>query len=104
MSNFYFIFFTDSHRRVIVAHINERAIRVLVSLMTSTTDKVNYKTHHIIWWFHIMEVEQYLFVKSNIREYGSTLYVGMAWEKNGGLYISIASDELKSLVIYTDKF
>ena len=37
-----------------------------------------------------------------IREYGSTLYVGMAWEKNGCPYIS--SDELKSLVIYTDKF
>ena len=39
-----------------------------------------------------------------IREYGSTLYVGMAREKNGRPYISIASDELKSLVIYTDKF
>ena len=39
-----------------------------------------------------------------IREYGSTLYVGMAWKKNGHPYISIASDELKSLVIYTDKF
>ena len=34
-----------------------------------------------------------------IREYGSTLYVGMARKKNGRLYISIASDELKSLVI-----
>ena len=39
-----------------------------------------------------------------IREYGSTLYVGMARKKNGPPYISIASDELKSLVIYTDKF
>ena len=39
-----------------------------------------------------------------IREYGSTLYVGMAPKKNGCPYISIASDELKSLVIYTDKF
>ena len=39
-----------------------------------------------------------------IREYGSTLYVGMARKKNGRPYISIASDELKSLVIYTDKF
>ena len=39
-----------------------------------------------------------------IREYGSTLYVGMARKTNGRLYISIASDELKSLVIYTDKF
>ena len=39
-----------------------------------------------------------------IREYGSTLYVEMAREKNGRPYISIASDELKSLVIYTDKF
>ena len=40
----------------------------------------------------------------SIREYGSTLYVGMAQEKNGHPYISIASDELKSLVIYTDRF
>ena len=39
-----------------------------------------------------------------IREYGSTLYVGMARKKNGRPYISIASDELKSLVIYTDMF
>ena len=39
-----------------------------------------------------------------IREYGSTLYVGMAQKKNGRPYISIASDELKSLVIHTDKF
>ena len=39
-----------------------------------------------------------------IREYGSTLYVGMAWKKNGRPYISIASDDLKSLVIYTDRF
>ena len=39
-----------------------------------------------------------------IREYGSTLYVGMARKKNGRPYISIASDELKSLVIYTHKF
>ena len=38
-----------------------------------------------------------------IREYGSTLYVGMAPKKNGHPYISIASDELKSLVIYTDR-
>ena len=41
---------------------------------------------------------------STIREYGSTLYVGMARKKNGRPYISIASDELKSLIIYTDKF
>ena len=39
-----------------------------------------------------------------IREYGSTLYVGMARKKNGRPYISIASDDLKSLVIYTEKF
>ena len=50
MSNVYFIFFIDSHRRVIIGN----AIRVLVSLMKSTTDKVNYKTHHIIW-YHIMK-------------------------------------------------
>ena len=43
-------------------------------------------------------------IGSSIREYGSTLYVGMARKKNGRLYISLASDELKSLVIYTDKF
>ena len=39
-----------------------------------------------------------------IREYGSTLYVGMARENNGRPYISIVSDELKSLAIYTYKF
>ena len=32
------------------------------------------------------------------REYSSTLYVGMARKQNGHPYISIASDELKSLV------
>ena len=39
-----------------------------------------------------------------IREYGSTLYVGIAPKKHGRPYISIASDDLKSLVIYTDRF
>ena len=39
----------------------------------------------------------------SIREYGSTLYVGMARKKNGRPYISIASGKLKSLVIYTYK-
>ena len=39
-----------------------------------------------------------------IREYSSTLYVGMAWKKNGRPYISIASDELKSQVAYTHMF
>ena len=39
-----------------------------------------------------------------IREYGSTLYVGMAPKKNGRPYNSIATNELKSLVIYTDMF
>ena len=39
-----------------------------------------------------------------IREYGSTLYVGMARKKHGRLYISIANDDMKSLVIYTDRF
>ena len=38
-----------------------------------------------------------------IREYGSTLYVGMARKKNGCPYISIANGKLKSLVIYTNK-
>ena len=38
-----------------------------------------------------------------IREYGSTLYVGMARKRNGRTYISIASGKLKSLVIYTYK-
>ena len=41
---------------------------------------------------------------NSIREYGSTLYVGIAPKKHGRPYISIASDELKSLVIYTYKF
>ena len=39
-----------------------------------------------------------------IREYSSALYLGMAPKKNGRPYISIASGELKSLVIYIDKF
>ena len=39
-----------------------------------------------------------------IREYGSTLYVGMAPKKNGCPYILIATNGLKSLLIYTDKF
>ena len=38
----------------------------------------------------------------NIREYGSTLYVGMAREKN--CCHTVASDQLKSLVVYTDRF
>ena len=38
-----------------------------------------------------------------IREYGSTLFVGMAWKTNGRPFISIASGKLKSLLIYTDK-
>ena len=38
-----------------------------------------------------------------IREYGSTLYVGMARKKNGRPYISNANGKLKSLVIYTNK-
>ena len=50
---------------------------------------------------HVMGM--YMYIRC-IREYGSTLYVGMARKKNGRPYISIASDELKSLVIYTDKF
>ena len=37
-----------------------------------------------------------------IREYGSTLYVGMAQNENSRP--TIASDELKSLVIYTHTF
>ena len=39
----------------------------------------------------------------NIREYGSTLYVGMARKKNGHPCISIASGKLKSLLMYTDR-
>ena len=50
-------------------------------------------TVDVVWYIYIY-----------IREYGSTLYVGMAPNKNGRPYISIASDELKSLVIYTDRF
>ena len=46
----------------------------------------------------------YHYKTNTIRECGSTLYVGMAQKKNCHPYISIASDELKSLVIYTDKF
>ena len=42
--------------------------------------------------------------KQLIREYGSTLYVGMAPKKNGRPYNSIATNELKSLLIYTDMF
>ena len=39
-----------------------------------------------------------------IRENGITLYVGMAPQKNGCPYNSIATNELKSLLIYTDMF
>ena len=39
-----------------------------------------------------------------IRKYGSTLYVGMALKQNGRPYISIGTNELKSLLIYTDEF
>ena len=38
-----------------------------------------------------------------IIEYGNTLYVGMALKKMAAIH-SIASDQLKSLVIYTDRF
>ena len=41
----------------------------------------------------------YIYTYIYIRE-----YVGMARKKNGRPYISIASDELKSLVIYTHMF
>ena len=51
-----------------------------------------------------MYICMYMYVCITIREYGSTLYVGMAPKKNGRPYISIASDDLKSLVIYTDRF
>ena len=43
------------------------------------------------------------FCRYIIREYGSTLCRD-GTGNNGRPYISIASDELKSLVIYTDKF
>ena len=45
----------------------------------------------------------YIHVYNNvcfIREYGSTLYVGMAPKKNGRPYISIGTNELKSLQIH----
>ena len=45
-----------------------------------------------------------MYVCMYVSESTVVLYVGMAWKKNGRPYISIASDELKSLVIYTDKF
>ena len=51
-----------------------------------------------------MYICMYVYNYVCIREYGSTLYVGMARKKNGRPCISIASDELKSLVIYTHKF
>ena len=46
----------------------------------------------------------YIIIILYISESTVVLYVGMAREKNGCPYISIASDEVKSLVIYTDKF
>ena len=55
-------------------------------------------THGPIKYMYVQDITIF------IREYGSTLYVGMARKKNGCPYISIASDELKSLVLYTDKF
>ena len=45
-----------------------------------------------------------MYVCMYVSESTVVLYVGMARKKNGRPYISIASDELKSLVIYTDKF
>ena len=55
-----------------------------------------------------MYVYMYVYVCMYVCMYVSestvVLYVGMARKKNGRPYISIASDELKSLVIYTDKF
>ena len=44
-----------------------------------------------------------LCLTATIREYGSTLYVGMARNKHSRPCISIASGKLKSLLIYTDK-
>ena len=50
-----------------------------------------------------MNQDIYIYIYIYIREYGSTLYVGMARKKNGHPCISIASGKLKSLLIYTDK-
>ena len=58
-------------------------------------------------YIHVHQQYMYMYVTMYsvcIREYGSTLYVGMPRKKNGRPYISIAIDDLKSLVIYTDRF
>ena len=64
--------------------------------------KINYIMYHNSM-LHIVDYVILYRKYTSIREYGSTLYVGMAPKKNGRPYISIASDELKSLVIYTDR-
>ena len=59
--------------------------------------------YHVMVCFSIVKLH-YKCHEITIREYGSTLYVGMAGKKNDHPYNSIASDKLKSLVIYTGKF
>ena len=56
----------------------------------------NEATNHDYFNLHYRRIKT-----SYIREYGSTLYVGMVSKKNGRPYISTASDKL---VLYTDKF
>ena len=59
-----------------------------------------------IWHINFLNMPYIIYIiymYNYIREYGSTLYVGMARKKNGRPYISIASGKLKSLVIYTNK-
>ena len=85
-----------------------------LNLPWSKTEQYNYYFNYPL--FKVLEFWEYIlprivlvpqaafFLPVYIREYGSTLYVGMARKKHGRLYISIASDELKSLVKYTDKF
>ena len=53
-------------------------------------------------FFLISGENVFFYCASYIREYGSTLYVWMAWKK-GRPYISIASDDLKSPPKIIDK-
>ena len=61
----------------------------------------NNNIYDILPW-QLFDVVRYIFCIC-IREYGSTLYVGIARKKKGRPCISIASGKLKSLLIYTDK-
>ena len=71
---------------------------------TSISDNIRYGANHReVSDEEITDSAKVANIHEFIREYVSTLYVGIAQKKHGRPYISIASDKLKSLVIYTDR-